>query len=107
MADIPLVKGNVSIPFNLNTLQSKVFTKFKNTLGFKYNDLTITNFLINIKEYALDILKSSSALNYEFYDLKKVKQYIYEYENDEYKNAEEIDWFLTFEIFRYESKKLK
>ena len=97
---LPLIKGVTKMPFTMNTLNSKILAKLKKSTGFYYSDKTIENFLRNIKEYSLDILSSQSASEYEFYDKIKLNNYIERYNKDDYSIAEELDWLVTFEMFR-------
>lgn len=97
MTSLPLVKGNIKIPFGLNTFNAKLLTKVKNKFKLGYNDKTIQFFLNLMKDY--NIQQIGKLNKFEFIDKEKLNNQIVNYKADNYKNFEELDWIVTLAIF--------
>lgn len=101
LASFPLVKGTVINPFGLTSFQSRLYSviqkKFNRNL---YKDSGANDLLFNLKEYIFDIINSTDFLNYSYYNHEKIKNTVTEYYNGNTRFVNELDWFLSFELFR-------
>lgn len=96
-----LVKGNFSHPYFLNTFQTRLW-------GFASNKLIGHNgyqnqtqiFLSHINEFVKDIVHSKSVKECFFYDYGKIQKIYDDYNLGNVKATNELDWFLSFELFR-------
>lgn len=104
LATIPLVKGNIILNYHLSTFASKVIGKVKQKAGYSYNDPTIHLFLGSMKQYIYDTIQSDSVRNCPYYDVGHLNKIVSEYYAGKREYAKEIDWWLSFEIFRQEFK---
>ena len=96
----PLVKGNIVHPFNSSSIGARLHSRVKNRLGLGYQSKQPVELLNSLKEFMMDTIHSSEAGNYEFYDQRKIERIVNDFSSkgDEY--YQEIDWFLSFELFR-------
>ena len=53
-----------------------------------------------LKEYILDLINSSDTQSYYAYDKKKLKKLAEEFNSGNLDSRVQIDWFLSFELFR-------
>lgn len=97
LAEIPLVKGNVTVPFGGKTLTNKIIGKIKIKFGMKYKDESTVDFLKTVKDYGISHIELLK--NYDFVDKNKLDNYISKYKNDDYSIALSLDWILTLAIF--------
>lgn len=96
-----LVKGNFSHPYFLNTFQTRLWNFASSKLNGRGNHQNQSGlFLAHIKEFVDDVVHSKSARECSFYDYKKTVKIYDEYNSGSVKAAHELDWFLSFEIFR-------
>ncbi|MDO8550076.1 MAG: asparagine synthase-related protein, partial [Ignavibacteria bacterium] len=101
LSQIPLVKGGTTYPFGLGSIPSSILIKLKNKLGFYYKDNLVIQFLETLSEYIQDTANSGDVTSCEYYDQKKVKDLVEGfYRKKNLALANEIDWWLTFEIWR-------
>jgi hypothetical protein len=96
----PLVKGNIVHPFNSSSISARLQSKVKNRFGLSYQSKQPIELLNTLKEFINDTIRSSEIRNCEFYDQKKMDRIGKEFslKGNEYK--QEIDWFLSLELFR-------
>ena len=59
LAQVPLVKGDVTYPFSMPNLPAKVFAKIKKCINLNYFDTSKNQFLLSSKEFMLDTLNSA------------------------------------------------
>ncbi|MBI1938690.1 MAG: hypothetical protein HYS25_11280 [Ignavibacteriales bacterium] len=96
-----LVKGASSHPYFLNTFQARLWNFASNKLNGRYGYQNQSQiFLSHIKEFVDDVVNSKSVNECFFYDYKKISKIYDEYNSGNVKAAKELDWFLSFEIFR-------
>jgi hypothetical protein len=100
LAKIPLVKGNITHPFDSSSLSTRMHSRIKNKLGLFYQSKRLIEFQSSLREFIGDLLHSGEVRNYEYYDRKKLDMLTNNFlpQNDNYNS--EIDWFLSFELFR-------
>ena len=97
---IPLVKGNITYPFGVSSLSARVYSRVKNKTGLSYKDQRIDELFTLLREFILDLLNSAQVRDCEFYDRKKVEQLAKGFSSNSAGFNSEIDWFLSFELFR-------
>jgi hypothetical protein len=96
----PLVKGNIIHPFDSSSLGSRLHSRIKNRLGLGYRSREPIKLLYSIKEFINDLTHSSGVRNCEFYDQKKIERIWARFSSQSNEYSSEIDWFLSFELFR-------
>jgi hypothetical protein len=96
----PLVKGNIVHPFNSSSISARLHSRVKNRLGLGYQSKQPIVLLNSLKEFINDTIRSSEVRNFDLYDQKKIDRIRKDFSSkgDEY--YQEIDWFLSFELFR-------
>lgn len=108
LSKYPLVKGQMVVPFWMNTLQSRGWNLIRKKILRKSADMERRRKLfIEMTPLILDIFNSKSARECNFYDQKKITTLI---ENLNKRNYEErilndLDWWLSFELFRQQIEK--
>lgn len=102
-----LAKGEFEHPYFLNSLQSRIW----NILAKKYHSKTDQNgikhqFLNHFKEFIFDMLNTKSLRENTFYDIPQINKIASQYYQEHNLTlANEVDWFLSFELFRQELSK--
>jgi hypothetical protein len=96
----PLVKGSIVHPFNSSSLSARLHSRVKNRLGMKYRSRQPIELLHSLKEFINDLIRSSEVTNCGLYDQRKVKRIADEFSAKQTGYNSEIDWFLSFELFR-------
>jgi hypothetical protein len=96
----PLVKGNIVHPFNSSSLSARLHSRVKNRLGMNYRSRQQIELLDSLKEFIKDLIRSSEVTNYDLYDQRKLKRIADDFSAMESGYNSEIDWFLSFELFR-------
>jgi len=84
----------------LPSLATIFLSKAKIKLGYQYNDESVHLFLQLIKEYILDLLHSKETIDYPAYEQRKITQKVEAYYAGEKTLSGEINWWLTFELWR-------
>ncbi len=100
LSKLPLVKGNNIHPFNSSSFGVKLRSRIKNYMGIKYRSNKSIEFFKSLKEFINDVVASSEIRNCEFYDQGKIKKLAADILIDEKGFNPELDWFLSFELFR-------
>jgi hypothetical protein len=96
----PLVKGTVTYPFVLPTLPGWLYTKVKSKAGFSYRNGTRDEFLHSMKSYIYDTVKSESVKSWSAYNYNNIVHLVDRYFSGEKTLSSDLDWFLTFELWR-------
>jgi hypothetical protein len=95
-----LARGEMFYPFYFTPLMKRsyliLYDKFTMPKENKEYDL----FLLNVKEFLMDLLLSKSAIEYTPYNYKLIYDNVISYYSGNYDNRHFVNWFLTFEIFR-------
>ena len=100
LARYPLVKNNVTYPFFLSTVPALLYTKAKSKIGYHYNDDSTHLFLELMREFILDSLNSKNVLECAAYNYQKASKYINAYYAGNKAFSTEVNWWLTFELWR-------
>jgi hypothetical protein len=100
LAKHPLVKGGIVHPFNSSSLSARLHSRINNRLGVNYQSKLPSELFIAIKEFVMDTIQSSEVKNCKLYDHRKVGRIANDFSTKDYKFNTEIDWFLSFELFR-------
>jgi len=100
LTKIPLVKGNIVHPFTSSSLGARFHSKIKIKLGMSYESKQKIEFLNSLKDFIGDTVQSLEVRNYKYYDLKKIERISKNFFAGSNSNYSEIDWFLSFELFR-------
>lgn len=99
---IPLVKGDTVYPFYLSKKGMLVYTKLKSLFNkakqIDYRFLIYKNLEAEVKELLLD----TRSGDYVYYDPAKVKTIVNNFYNGEKGNVNQLDWLISFELFRRE-----
>ncbi len=100
LSKIPLVKEGEKYPFGFATVPALVLRKMKRTLGFSYRDDTAHVFLKQLSEFVNDLVRSEQVRTYAPYDHRKILKMVDAYYHGDTSRASEVDWWLSFELWR-------
>jgi hypothetical protein len=100
LAKQPLVKENITHSFKASSISARLHSRIKKKLGFAYQSKGLIEFQNSLREFIGDILQSTEVRNYEYYDYKKLDKIAKNFSSNSNDYNSEIDWFLTFELFR-------
>jgi len=103
----PLVKGNIIHPFNSSSISARIQSKVKNRIGLSYQSKQPIELLNSLKEFINDAIRSSEVRNYNLYDQKKIEKLRKDFSLSGGGFNPEMDWFLSFELFRQGISKQK
>jgi hypothetical protein len=95
-----LVKGNITYPFNSSSIGARLQSRIKSMIGLSYQSKQHISFLCSLKEFTGDLVQSSDVQNYEYYDRKKLDKIVNNFLSGKSDYNSEVDWFLSFELFR-------
>ena len=96
----PLVKSNMTYPYRLTTLSSWFWTRGKSMLGLAGADPTSPTFLHALREFVVDTAHSEEVRSFPLYDHRAVIDRVERFYAGETGLAGEVDWWLTFELWR-------
>jgi hypothetical protein len=96
----PRVKNGVILPFNFSSLPTRLWIKVNQKIKRFYQDNTKIKFLNSTSEFVLDTLHSSEVKSCPFYDYDRIHQTVHEFYQGNDLLADEVDWWLAFEIWR-------
>lgn len=96
----PLVKGNIVHPFNSSSISARLHSRVKNRLGLGFQSKQPIELLNSLKEFINDTIRSSKVRSYDLYDQKKIDRIGKDFSSKGDGYCQEIDWFLSFELFR-------
>ena len=100
LTEFPLAKGGATHPFGLSSVNSRLWIKIKNKMGFKFSDDTEIKVLLDQKEYIFDILNSRSFVECGYYNHSSIRNIIENFFSGDYSYSGQVDWWLSFELFR-------
>jgi hypothetical protein len=100
LSTFTLVKGNITHPYSLTSLQSRVWAKFMRKMKREYYDSNRIELLLAIKDYIVDITNSLEVKNYDHYNYSGIKRIVNNFYNGDLTSADDLDWWLSFELFR-------
>ena len=94
-----LAKTDYSVNYKLTSLQTAVYLKIiRKIKKLKVNDISTS--LFEKREMILDLLNEEQIYTYKHYNHDKIKKLIQEYKSGNLTVNSEIDWLLSFELFR-------
>jgi len=100
LTKFPLVKNQITYPYSSSSLFARFFVRIKKQLGNVYEDPTRVNMLNLLEEFFFDLISSTEFQSCELYDLKKTKKIVNGYYSGNKSYAYQLDWLLTFELWR-------
>jgi len=96
----PLVKGSIIHPFNSSSISARLHARLKYRFGLNYISNQPFELFNYLKEFINDLIRSSEVTNCYLYDKRKVKRIADDFSAMESGYNSEMDWFLSFELFR-------
>ncbi len=87
-------------PFNLPPLAGTVLAAVRRKAGRLAADPTPADFLYVLSEFVQDTVRSARVRTYEPYDLPYLDDLVRRFYAGEASLAHELDWWLTFELWR-------
>ena len=101
LKNFALVKGEFTHPFFMGSLQSRLLNLIQRKLGFnRYQGNTSLALLNSLKEFIYDTINSKTVIETPFYNIIKIRKIVDEFYAGNEKYSNELDWFLSFELFR-------
>jgi hypothetical protein len=100
LASFPLVKSGTTYPFRFTTVPAHLWTSVKKRIGKPYTDMRMFTMLDMVKEYTLDLAHSEHIKSFAAYDVRKIQSIVERYYAGERRWAHEVDWWLSFELWR-------
>jgi len=91
----PLVKNRATYPFYLSGTLAWIWTKIKSQF-----DPSVIQFLFVLKEFIQDIVHSPDVKSYAPYDYPAIVHLVSQFYAGRKELAPEVDWWLTFELWR-------
>jgi len=95
-----LVKGTIQYPFKLGTISSFTYAQIMKRAGRNYHDPRPHAFMLHMKEFILDTLRSHSVQNYAPYDQDKLQHMADNFARGETRYIGQLDWWLAFDTWR-------
>jgi len=100
LTNFPLVKGTIQYPFKLGTISSFTYAQIMKRAGRNYHDPRPHAFMLHMKEFILDTLRSHSVQNYAPYDQDKLQHMADNFARGETRYIGQLDWWLAFDTWR-------
>jgi hypothetical protein len=97
-----LVKDDIIYPFYFSTFFASALSFSKRKLGRTNTENSENHYIFSLKDYLLDTIHSLDLLNFPLYDTNHIKKLVTSYFNGNFNLCKQVDWFLTFELFRQE-----
>jgi hypothetical protein len=104
LTNYPLVKGVTTYPYWFSTLPASLYTKVKTICGSQFHNPLREDFLQTMKEYLYDLFISSEVKTFSRYNQQALRSLVLEYFGGETNLAGELDWWLSFELWRQSMK---
>jgi hypothetical protein len=97
-----LVKEDISYPYFLSTFSASVLSVVKRKLERTNIDNTEHQYLSIMKDFLFDTINSTDFKNFNLYDQTKITELISDYYKGNLCLSKQVDWFISFELFRQE-----
>ncbi len=98
---IGLAKGQFVHPYYFNSLQSRLWSTVREKFEWsEHHKDDSYQLLILLKDFVFDTLNSHTIKESPVYDYKKIKNIIESYYKGNLSYKSELDWWLSFELFR-------
>jgi hypothetical protein len=95
-----LIKNGISYPYGMNSLLAFLYTKIKSKFTKDVNSIKKTELFHKKKELIYDIVMSKEVKNFSLYNYDRVKKIIDQYFQGDISLLSQLDWWLTFELWR-------
>lgn len=96
----PLVKDQIIYPFSSNIFFTRMYQKAKRKMGLIHTTSKKIDLLSTLKEFTFDKISSQDIRNFDLYNYKKVSNLITNFYNGNTSFADELIWWISFEIWR-------
>lgn len=96
----PLVKNSTIYPYGLSSLTSYAYIRLKKALGKNKTGEMASSFFKTREKLIRETITREKIREYKPYNEESVMHIINEFYDRKNKNADDLDWLLTFEIFR-------
>ncbi len=100
LEEFPLVKNSTIYPYGLTSLTSYAYTKLKQTMSKNTSGESTLNFFRTHEKVIKEIITRDEIREYKPYDEEAVMQIISDFYEGNNKNTDDLNWLLTFEMFR-------
>lgn len=100
LARFPLVKDGRTYPFRLPALAAHMFTRARKYTSRLPAHTERARFLETLKPFVLDTAHSEEVRTFTAYDAEKISRLVMDYYNGNTARAAEVDWWLSFEMWR-------
>jgi hypothetical protein len=95
-----LVKNAIYYPYRTNSFNLRLYLIVKKRLGLFYKDKISEELLNTMKEYVFDTINSHEFNLFDCYNHSKIRQMVNYYYNGNRKFTNQLNWWLTFDIWR-------
>lgn len=96
----PLIKNGITYPFQLTTLQSRLWTALRSKFGVHNNSTHLHRFLDTIREFILDTAHSRTVQQYAPYDYNKILRMVTLYYSGDRSLGHQLNWWIAFDAWR-------
>ena len=100
LEDFPLVKNSTIYPYGLTSLTSYAYTKLRQTMKRNTPGESISNFFRSHEKVIKEIITRDEVREYKPYDEEAVMKIVSDFYEGNNKNTDDLNWLLTFEVFR-------
>ncbi|RPI07005.1 MAG: hypothetical protein EHM64_00990 [Ignavibacteriae bacterium] len=100
LMNYPLVKSGTTYPFHLASSTAWMVTKVKNQISKPYADTLPDRFLLQLKEFVLDLAHSNEVRNWSGYNQDKILYSVDSYYKGDSHLRSTVNWWLTFELWK-------
>lgn len=97
----PLVKNTVTYPFVMfHPVLIRLVKELQQLFGVSYHDSVQIEILKKLETFIRDIVSSKSTRSYAPYNIEKIDTIIDKFFHGEYDYADDVSWWLSFELWR-------
>lgn len=96
----PFVRFGITYPYGFGAIVSYLCSKIKSTLGKTFVSADQITLLKRLEPFVRDTVSSKFARELSIYDHKKINTLVDGFYSGLYQKANELDWWLSFELWR-------
>lgn len=96
----PLIKSGITYPYQLTTLQSRLWTALRSKFGVHNTSMHLHRFLETIREFVLETAHSRTVQQYAPYDYKKILRMVTLYYSGDRSLGHQLNWWIAFDAWR-------
>ena len=100
LENFPLVKNSTAYPYGFSSLSSYAYTKLKKAVRKNPEEEAICGFLRMYEKTIKGIITRDAIREYSPYDEESVMRILSDFYSGKKNSAADLNWLLTFEIFR-------